>query len=154
MERRKREKVVTANLNKAQLIGFLGEDPKSADMQRGGSVVTLNVGTTEYWKEQGSGERKSATEWHRVVIFNEALGKTAMSYLRKGSAVYVEGTIRSRRYTDREQVERKVTEIIVPKFGGDLKLMDRRRDGTGGADADRGRPAGDQQPDLDDHVPF
>lgn len=146
--------VVTANLNKAQLIGFLGEDPKSADMQRGGSVVTLNVGTTEYWKEQGSGERKSATEWHRVVIFNEALGKTAMSYLRKGSAVYVEGTIRSRRYTDREQVERKVTEIVVPKFGGDLKLMDRRRDGAGGADADRSRPAGDQQPDLDDHVPF
>ncbi len=87
---------MTANLNKAQLIGFLGEDPKSADMQRGGSVVTLSVGTTEYWKEQGSGERKSATEWHRVVIFNEPLGKTAMSYLRKGSAVYVEGTIRSR----------------------------------------------------------
>jgi len=146
--------VVTANLNKAQLIGFLGEDPKNADMQRGGSVVTLSVGTTEYWKEQSSGERKSATEWHRVVIFNDALGKTAMSFLRKGSAVYVEGTIRSRRYTDREQVERKVTEIVVPKFGGDLKLMDRRRDGAGGADADRGRPAGDQQPDLDDEAPF
>ena len=147
--------VVTANLNKAQLIGFLGEDPKSADMQRGGTVVTLSVGTTEYWKEQGSGERKSATEWHRVVIFNEALGKTAMSYLRKGSAVYVEGTIRSRRYTDRHQVERKVTEIVVPKFGGSIGLMDRRRDNAGGrADADRG-PAGiDQQPDLDDEVPF
>ena len=147
--------MVTANLNKAQLIGFLGEDPKSADMQRGGSVVTLSVGTTEYWKEQGSGERKSATEWHRVVIFNEALGKMAMSYLRKGSAVYVEGTIRSRRYTDRQQVERKVTEIVVPKFGGAIGLMDRRRDDAGGrADADRSRPGNDQQPDLDDEVPF
>lgn len=145
---------MTANLNKAQLIGFLGEDPKSADMQRGGTVVTLSVGTTESWKEQGSGERKSVTEWHRVVIFNAALGKTAMSYLRKGSAVYVEGTIRSRRYTDRQQVERKVTEIVVPKFGGDVKLMDRRRDGAGTADGDRGHTAGDQQPDLDDQVPF
>lgn len=144
---------MTACINKTFLCGFLGEDPKRAEMQRGGAVVTLSMGTTERWRDPQSGEKKSATEWHRVVIFNEQLGKTAMSYLRKGSAVYIEGAIRSRRYTGTDGVERKVTEIVVPKFGGELKLMDRRQDDA----ADRAAGDGGErryESDLDDHVPY
>lgn len=153
---------MTACINKTFLCGFLGEDPKRAEMQRGGAVVTLSLATTERWRDQ-SGEKKSATEWHRVVIYNEQLGKTAMSYLRKGSAVYVEGTIRSRRYTGSDQVERKVTEIVVPKFGGELKLMDGRQDDAADrGDSGKDRAAGDGgtggdrrfENDLDDNVPF
>ena len=144
---------MTANLNKALIMGFLGEDPVRREMQRGGAVVSLSVGTTERWTDPGSGERRSATEWHRVVIFNEQLGKTAMSYLRKGSGVYVEGVIKSRRYTGNDQVERKVTEIVVPKFGGDLKLTDRRQDDAAArGESGKERAAGGN--DLDDEVPF
>jgi single-strand DNA-binding protein len=87
---------MTACINKTALLGFLGEDPNSADLSGGGTVVRLRVATTEHWKAAG-GERRSATEWHNVAIFNEALGKTAMSFLRKGSAVYVEGRLSYRK---------------------------------------------------------
>lgn len=146
---------MTASLNKAQILGRLGADPERREFQHGGGVVNFTVATTEYWKS-ASGERKSATEWHRVTILNEALGKTAMSFLRKGSTVYVEGQMRSRTYTDRQNVERRVTELVVPKYGGDLKLMDPRQD-----DAARGQGSGkdlavgaDSGPPLDDEVPF
>lgn len=140
---------MTACINKTMLLGFLGDDPVRRETQRGDAVVSLSLGTTERWKDR-NGERRSATEWHRVVIYNEALGKTAMSYLRKGSAVYVEGAIRSRKYTDQKGVERKISEIVLAKFGGELKLIDRRQDDVAGSSG--GEPSG--SPDLDDHVPY
>ncbi|KMS54579.1 single-stranded DNA-binding protein [Sphingobium cupriresistens] len=144
---------MTACINKVSVLGFLGEDPKSADMQGGGTVVRLRVATTEHWTAAG-GERKQATEWHSVVIYNEALGKRAMSYLRKGSAVYVEGPLRYRKYTGRDQIERTASEIVVPKFGGDLKLMDKRQDDAARQEVSgRNRAAGERS-DLDDEVPF
>jgi single-strand DNA-binding protein len=117
---------MTACINKTMLCGFLGEDPRSADLPGGGSVVSLRLATTEYWKTADN-QRKAATEWHNVAIFNEALGKLAMSYLRKGSAVYVEGQLRHRKYTDRQGVERRIAEVVLPKGRGELKLMDTRR---------------------------
>ena len=144
---------MTACINKAALLGFLGEDPVRREMQGGGAVVSMRVATSEHWKG-ADGERRSATEWHSVSIFNEALGKTAMSFLRKGSAVYVEGSIRTRSYKDRDGHDRKATEIVVPKFGGDLKLMDRRQDEAARQDVSgRDRAAGEAPP-LDDEVPF
>ena len=148
---------MTACINKIAVLGFLGEDPKQASLNGGGSIVNLRVATTEYWKTQG-GERKSSTEWHSVAIFNEALGKTAMSFLRKGSAVYVEGQLRYRKYTDRNQVERTVAEIVLPKYGGDLKLMDRRQDDAARRDdSGRDRAAGEGRGGDDlggDEVPY
>jgi single-strand DNA-binding protein len=144
---------MTACINKAQLLGFLGEDPVRREMQQGGAIVSLRVATTERWKA-ADGQRRESTEWHSVVIFNEALGKTAMSYLRKGSAVYVEGAIRYRRYTDRDNVERKVSEIVVPKLGGDLKLMDGRQGETASREESGKDRAAGGSPPLDDEVPF
>lgn len=149
---------MTACVNKVTLIGFLGEDPVRREMQKGGQVVTLNLATTETWRG-ADGERKSVTEWHKVAIFNEPLGKIALSYLRKGSAVYIEGQIRSRRYTDAKGVERKIVEIVVPKFGGEVKLMDPRQDDAARREeSGRERAAGDGdrslENDLDDHVPY
>lgn len=142
--------MVTASINKSALLGFLGEDPKSADMTGGGTVVRLRIATTERWRDAG-GQRREATEWHSVAVFNEALGKTAMSYLRKGSAVYVEGPLRYRKYTGRDGVERMQAEIVVPKFGGELKLMDRRQDDVAQRpDSGRDRAAGAP---LDDRAP-
>lgn len=152
--------MVTACINKISLLGFLGEDPKKSDFQSGGSVVNLRLATTEHWKTQG-GERKSATEWHSVAIYNEVLGKTAMDYLRKGSAVYVEGQLRYRKFTDRNQVERTVAEIVLPAYKGDLKLMDRRQDDAARREASgRDRAAGDNSGNRPgdelggDEVPF
>ena len=142
---------MTSCINKTALLGFLGEDPKRAEFQNGGSVVNLRLATTEHWKA-ANGDRKSATEWHSVAVHNEGLGKVAMQYLRKGSAVYVEGQLRYRRYTDRNQVEWTIAEIVLAPGRGELKLMDRRQDDAARQEpSGRDRAAGD---DLDDQVPF
>ncbi len=150
---------MTASYNRVQLIGFLGEDPVRREFQQGGAVVSFSLATHEHWKDAQSGERRQATEWHRVAIFNEALGKVAVSYLRKGSAVLIEGQLRTRKYKDRDQVERKVTEIVLAKGRGELKLMDARQDDAARQEASgRDRAAGDGAgggPGLDeDYVPF
>lgn len=144
---------MTACINKTMLCGFLGEDPRSADLPGGGSVVSMRLATTETWRT-ADGQRKSATEWHNVAIFNEGLGKVAMSYLRKGSAVYIEGQLRHRKYTDRAGVERWVAEVVLPKGRGELKLMDKRQDDAASRESSgRDRAAGGGA-DLDDEVPF
>lgn len=144
---------MSACINKTMLKGFLGEDPVRRDFQHGGFVVTLNLATSDYWKD-AAGNRQKATEWHKVAIFNEYLGKLAMSHLRKGSSVYVEGKIKSRRYTDSKNVERKVSEIVLERFGGELLLMDPRQDEAAHREpSPQDRAAGDAPP-LDDHVPF
>lgn len=142
---------MTACINKIALLGFLGEDPRRGDFSGGGSVVNLRLATSEHWKT-AAGERREATEWHSVAIFNEALGKVAMSYLRKGSAVYVEGQLRYRRYKDRDGAERMAAEIVLAAFKGDLKLMDRRQDDASRREeSGRDRAAGDLG---DDRVPY
>ena len=105
-------------LNKAQLIGNLGADPESRTMQSGGLVVTLSVATTESWRDQASGERRARTEWHRVVIFNEGLGRIADQYLTKGAKVYVEGMLRTRKWQDTEGHDRYSTEIHLTPYNG------------------------------------
>jgi single-strand DNA-binding protein len=156
-----------AGVNKVILVGNLGDDPEVRSLNNGGEVVNMRVATSESWKDR-DGQRQERTEWHRVVIFNENLGKVAKSYLRKGSKVYLEGQIQTRKWTDQSGADKYSTEIVLQRFRGELVLLDRRDSGSGGEDFggqssgnDFGgsqRPASRPQPafdtDLDDDVPF
>jgi len=116
-------------LNKAQLIGNLGADPESRTMQNGGQVVTLSVATSDSWRDQASGERRTRTEWHRIVIFNEGLGRIADQYLTKGARVYVEGMLRTRKWQDAEGHDRYSIEIHLTPYNGTLTFLDPRKGG-------------------------
>jgi single-strand DNA-binding protein len=118
-------------LNKVQLIGNLGADPESRTMQNGGLVVTLSVATNESWRDQASGERRTRTEWHRVVIFNEGLGKVVDQYLAKGAKIYLEGTLRTRKWQDSDGHDRYSTEIHLTPYNGTLTFLDAPRNGEG-----------------------
>ena len=166
-----------AGVNKVILVGNLGDDPESRSLNNGGEVVNLRVATSENWKDR-DGNRQERTEWHRVVIFNENLGKVAKSYLRKGSKVYLEGQIQTRKWTDQSGADRYSTEIVLQRFRGELVLLDSRGGGGGGGgggdygggydDGSSGfggsgggggsrpqsRPAPAFDSDLDDDVPF
>ena len=141
-----------AGLNKVQLIGSLGADPESRSFQNGGSVVNLRLATSESWKDR-DGNRQERTEWHTVAIFNEGLGKVASNYLRKGSKVYIEGTLQTRKWQDQSGNDRYSTEVVVPKFGGGLVLLD-KRDGGGAPGATTQREPAGFVDDLADDVPF
>jgi single-strand DNA-binding protein len=142
-------------LNKATLIGNLGNDPEVRTMQNGGRVVTLSIATSESWKDDRSGEHRERTEWHRVVIFNDGLGKIAEQYLAKGAKVYIEGQLRSRKWQDPSGVDRSVTEIHLTPYNGTLTFLDKKKDGSrasGGGGAARepamaGAGAGGDDPD-------
>ena len=161
-----------AGVNKVILVGNLGADPEARSLNNGGEVVNLRVATSETWKDR-SGERQERTEWHRVVIFNENLGRVAKSYLRKGSKVYLEGQLQTRKWTDQSGQEKYSTEIVLQNFRGELVLLDARGEGGGGGGRDFGggedfggggsggssRQQSRPQPaafdtDLDDDVPF
>lgn len=152
---------MTASLNKSMLIGRLGADPVLQTMPNGGDVVSFNVATSERWKDR-DGNRQERTDWHRIVIFNEHLGKIAMEYLRKGSSCYVEGQTQHRTYRDREGVERRITEVVLQRFSGELRLLDRGQadqaerpqSGRDAAGGDRADPPASSAPLLDDDVPF
>ena len=120
-------------MNKVTLLGNLGRDPEARTMQAGGKIVTLSLATSETWNDRASGERKERTEWHRVVIFNEI----AERYLRKGSKVYVEGALQTRKWTDQSGQEKHTTEIILSAYRGELVLLD----GRSGDDAAEPAPA-------------
>lgn len=141
-----------AGLNKVLLIGNLGDDPHARSLNNGGEVVNLRVATSESWKDK-DGNRQERSEWHTVVIFNENLAKVAKSYLRKGSKVYLEGQLQTRKWTDQSGQDRYSTEIVLQRFRGELVLLDGKRgeDRSGGGGAPAG-PAYDD--DLDDSVPF
>ena len=161
-----------AGVNKVILVGNLGDDPEARSLNNGGEVVNLRVATSESWKDR-DGNRQERTEWHRVVIFNENLGKVAKQYLRKGSKVYLEGQIQTRKWTDQSGQDRYSTEVVLQRFRGELVLLD-RRDGGGAADDygdsfggssdfGSGSGSGSRQPakpqpafdtELDDDVPF
>jgi single-strand DNA-binding protein len=121
-----------AGVNKVILVGNLGDDPESRSLGNGGEVVNLRVATSESWKDR-DGNRQERTEWHRVVIFNENLGKVAKSYLRKGSKVYLEGQIQTRKWTDNSGQDKYSTEIVLQRFRGELVLLDAKGGGGGGS---------------------
>lgn len=168
---------MAGSVNKAILIGNLGRDPEIRSTQDGMRVATLAVATSETWRDKGSGERKERTEWHRVVIFNERLAEIAEKYLRKGSKVYLEGALQTRKWTDNSGQERYTTEIVLGRFRGELTMLDGARDGGRGAPAGEGgydeggysgpgggfndspsaparAPARAPRDDLDDDIPF
>jgi single-strand DNA-binding protein len=164
-----------AGVNKVILVGRLGKDPESKSFANGGSVVNFTMATSETWRDKQSGERKEKTEWHNIVIRNENIGKIATQYLRKGSEVYIEGTLSTRKWQDQSGADRYTTEIVVGPFKGELALIG-GRDGGGasagggdrggyGGDDGYGAPAGggfaggNKRPaafddDLNDDVPF
>ena len=153
-----------AGVNKVILVGNLGADPEARSLNNGGEVVNMRVATSEQWKDR-DGNRQERTEWHNVVIFNENLGRVAKSYLRKGSKVYLEGQLQTRKWTDQSGNDRYTTEVVLQRFRGELVLLDSREGGSRGAfneDFEDGAPARPQQrpqpaafdTDLDDDVPF
>ena len=112
-----------SGVNKVILVGHLGKDPEIRTTQAGSKVVTFSLATSETWKDRNSGERKEKTEWHRVVIFNENIAQVAERYLKKGSQVYIEGMLETRKWTDNSGVEKFTTEIVVKQFKGELTLL-------------------------------
>ena len=115
---------MAGSVNKVIIVGNLGRDPESKSFQNGGKVVNLRIATSESWKDKNSGERKEQTEWHSVAIFNEALGGVAERYLRKGSKVYIEGALKTRKWQDAQGQDRYSTEIVLQGFNGVLTMLD------------------------------
>lgn len=136
-----------SSVNKVILVGNLGRDPEIRATQDGTKIANLSVATSENWKDKNSGERKEKTEWHRVVIFNDRLSDVAEKYLKKGSKVYLEGQLQTRKWTDQAGVEKYSTEIVLQRFKGELTMLDGR---SGEAAADFARHTSDD----DSAIPF
>lgn len=146
---------MAGSLNKVMIIGNLGRDPEVRSFQNGGKVCNLNIATSENWKDKNTGERREKTEWHRVAIFQEGLVRVAEQYLRKGSKVYIEGKLQTRKWQDQSGADRYSTEVVLQGFGGTLVMLDgpSRQDSGGGYQAPSGgAPAGDAVPD--DEIPW
>jgi single-strand DNA-binding protein len=134
-----------AGVNKVILVGNLGDDPEVRSLNNGGEVVNMRVATSESWTDKATGNRQERTEWHRVVIFNENLGRVAKSYLKKGSKVYLEGQIQTRKWQDQSGQDKYSTEVVLQRFRGELVLLDSRGSGGGGS---AGGGYGDDQSDA------
>lgn len=159
---------MAGSVNKVILVGNLGADPEIRRTQDGRPVANLRVATSESWKDKNTGERREKTEWHRVVIFNEGLCRIVEQYLKKGSKVYLEGSLQTRKWTDKDGQDRYSTEVVLQGFNSQLTMLDGRGGGAGGSEADnndfgsRGptaarKPAmagGGKGGDLDDEIPF
>lgn len=168
---------MAGSVNKVIIVGNLGRDPEVRTFQNGGKVVNLNVATSETWRDKASGERKERTEWHRVSILNENLAKIAEQYLKKGSKVYIEGQLETRKWQDQSGAEKYSTEVVLRPFRGELTLLDGREGGGGGGGyasdydqgpSDRGSSSGGSggggggfapaggggNRDMDDEIPF
>jgi len=157
---------MAGSVNKVILIGNLGRDPEVRSLNDGSPVVNLSVATSESWKDKASGERRERTEWHRVVIFNENLANIAKQYLKKGSKVYLEGQLQTRKWTDKEGNEKYSTEVVLQRYRGELTMLDSRSEGGGGgaiSDDSGGAPTPDNGGsgggsggggDFDDEIPF
>jgi single-strand DNA-binding protein len=156
---------MAGSVNKVILVGNLGRDPEIRTMQNGGKVCNLSVATSERWRDRTSGEQQERTEWHRVVIFDDRLCDVAERYLKKGSKVYLEGELQTRKWQDQSGQERYTTEVVLRRFRGQLTMLDGRGDGGGGGGlgSDMGGPSGGSSggpmggppvDDLDDEIPF
>jgi single-strand DNA-binding protein len=163
---------MAGSVNKVILVGNLGKDPEVRRMQNGNPVVNLSVATSENWRDKATGERKEKTEWHRVVIFSEGLAKVAEQYLKKGSKVYIEGQLQTRKWTDKDGIEKYSTEVVLQGFNSNLTMLDGARSSSGSdfGDRDSGSDFGSSGParqqrqpamagagrrgDPDDEIPF
>ena len=153
---------MAGSVNKVILVGNLGRDPEVRTMQDGNPVVNLSVATSESWRDKNSGERREKTEWHRVVIFNDRLADVAQKYLRKGSKVYLEGQLQTRKWTDQSGMEKYTTEVVLQRYRGELTMLDGRSDSGGAYESggDFGAPSSAPAPapaggaDIDDEIPF
>src|SRR6478735_3952680 len=168
------ETSMAGSVNKVILVGNLGKDPEVRRMTSGEPIVNLSIATSESWRDKASGERKEKTEWHRVVIFNKNLAEVAEKYLRKGSKVYVSGSLQTRKWTDKDGAEKYSTEVVLQGYGGELTMLDGKGGGGGGGgmgDDAGGWDSGDSSPparsgggakkgggatrdDMDDDIPF
>jgi len=154
---------MAGSVNKVILVGNLGRDPEVRFMQDGSKVANLSLATSESWRDKQSGERREKTEWHRVTIWNQNLAEVAEKYLRKGSKVYLEGQLQTRKWQDQSGQDRYTTEVVLSRFRGELTMLDGRPEGAmaGGEDMGAptapsmgGEPSGAQAGDLDDEIPF
>ena len=155
---------MAGSVNKVILVGKLGRDPEVRSFQNGGKVCNLRLATSETWKDRQSGERKERTEWHSVTIHAEGLIKVAEQYLSKGSGVYIEGALETRKWQDQSGADRYSTEVVLRTYAGTLVLLDRRQDGgsSGGGGSQHGGQShggggaqgGRSQADMDDEIPF
>ncbi len=157
---------MAGSVNKVILVGNLGADPEVRTFQNGGKVVNLRIATSETWKDRNTGERQERTQWHSVAIFSEPLGRIAEQYLRKGSKVYLEGQLETRKWQDQSGNDRYTTEVVLRPYRGELTLLDSRGSGGGGGGGGGFAPdpqggagggyGGGSAPagDLDDEIPF
>jgi len=167
---------MAGSVNKVILVGNVGKDPEVRNTQDGSKIVNFSLATSETWNDRASGERKERTEWHRVVVFNDRIGDVVEKYVRKGSKVYVEGALQTRKWTDQSGQDKYSTEVVIGKFRGELTLLDSRGGGGEGAEGGGGggyqreraparaaaAPRGDSPSwdapkgggDLDDEIPF
>ncbi|CAM4212640.1 single-stranded DNA-binding protein [Palleronia rufa] len=157
---------MAGSVNKVILIGNLGRDPETRTFSNGGKVCNLRIATSETWKDKNTGERREKTEWHSVAIFQEGLVRIAEQYLKKGSKVYIEGQLQTRKWQDQSGADRYSTEVVLQGYGGTLTMLDGREGGGGGGqDGDRGGYGGSDERgggggrgsygnDMDDEIPF
>ena len=154
---------MSGSVNKVTLVGNLGRDPEVRAMQNGDKIVQLSVATSDRWKDKSSGEQRERTEWHRVVIFNDALGKIAEQYLKKGSTVYLEGQLQTRKWTDQQSGQEKyTTEVVLQRYRGELTLLGSRSENQISNDQQNDQinqsnqvsMSDDIASDLDDEIPF
>jgi single-strand DNA-binding protein len=158
---------MAGSVNKVILVGNLGKDPEVRHTQDGRAIVNLSVATSETWRDKNSGEKKERTEWHRVVVFNEQIAKVAEQYLKKGAKVYLEGELQTRKYTDKDGVEKYSTEVVLQNYRGQLTMLSPMSNGSGdsagygGGEFGQSSPMPQQRPkaqafarELDDEVPF
>ena len=154
---------MSGSVNKVTLVGNLGRDPEVRAMQNGDKIIQLSVATSDRWKDKSTGEQRERTEWHRVVIFNDALGKIAEQYLKKGSTVYLEGQLQTRKWTDQQSGQEKyTTEVVLQRYRGELTLLGSRPENQisnyqQNAEIDQSNQTSmsdDVASDLDDEIPF
>lgn len=157
---------MAGSINKVILVGNLGADPEIRQTKDGKAIANLSVATSESWKDRNTGERREKTEWHRVVIFNEGLTRIAQQYLKKGSKVYLEGQLQTRKWQDQNGNDKYTTEVVLQGFNSNLTMLDGRSGGgqsfdrggnndrVGGGMSDQGSSSGGQSYDLDDDIPF
>lgn len=149
-----------SSLNKVQLIGSLGADPEVKSFQNGGRVCNMRIATSESWKDKTTGERKERTEWHSIAITSDGLVRVAESYLRKGSKVFIEGQLRTRKWQDQSGNDRYSTEIVLQGYDAKLIMLSAKQQGSDGGSSDQSNMHGgshttwDNDQDLDDDVPF
>ncbi len=156
---------MSGSVNKVILVGNLGRDPEIRSMNSGDKVCNLSLATSERWKDRNSGEQQERTEWHRVVVFDQKLVEVCEKYVKKGSKLFIEGQLQTRKWTDQQGVEKYSTEVVLQRFRGELTMLD-SRGGGGGYDAEQGGDPGYGEPamagagggapgsDLDDEIPF